>query len=261
MQYAISCCQHYYGLSIIELKQLALQFAKKLNIKYPQSWDKDQMAGWQWYYGFMLRHKNLSLRTPEQTSLNRVKAFCRENVDLFFRNLDAVKANYPFSPSSIWNMDETGFSTVPSKMGKIISIKGLKRVGQITSAERGSMITLAFAVNASGNSLPPFYIFPQKKMSPMYLTHAANETVGYANGSGWMVQPDFVKWMNHFIRYSHSSKVNPTLLLLDNHSSHMSVEAIDLALENGVHMLTFPPHCSHKLQPLDVSVFVPVKGR
>jgi len=34
------------------------------------------------------------------------------------------------------------------------------------------------------------------------------------------------------------------------------MEAIDLV----VTMLLFPPHCSHRLQPLNVSVYGPVKG-
>jgi len=110
----------------MKLKQLTYQFALKIDVEYPWSWDENEMAGWQWYYEFMLRHKKLSLRTQqtEQTSLNRVKAFCRENVDHFFRNLDFVLETHPFGQSSIWNMDETGFSTVPSRMGKIISLKG-----------------------------------------------------------------------------------------------------------------------------------------
>ena len=109
----------------MKLKQLTYQFALKIDVEYPWSWDENEMAGWQWYYEFMLRHKKLSLRTQqtEQTSLNRVKAFCRENVDHFFRNLDFVLETHPFGQSSIWNMDETGFSTVPSRMGKIISLK------------------------------------------------------------------------------------------------------------------------------------------
>lgn len=43
----------------------------------------------------------------------------------------------------------------------------------------------------------------------------------------------------------------PILLLLDNHVSHCSLEAIV--------MLSFPPHTSHRLQPLDVNVFGPFK--
>jgi len=49
------------------------------------------------------------------------------------------------------------------------------------------------------------------------------------------------------------------LLLLDNHGSHLSIDAINFAKLNGVVMLSFPPHCSHKLQPLDRSVYGPLK--
>ncbi|CAG4946549.1 unnamed protein product [Parnassius apollo] len=63
----------------------------------------------------------------------------------------------------------------------------------------------------------------------------------------------------HFIKRVRPSKEFPILLVLDNRSSHLSVPTLDLAKENGVVMLSFPPHCSHKLQPLDVSVYGPFK--
>lgn len=80
-------------MSVIELRTLAYEFAKKLDIKHvPDSWNNNGMAGKSWYYGFMSRQRRLSLRTPEQTSLNRIKAFCRENVKDFFKNLDDVSS-------------------------------------------------------------------------------------------------------------------------------------------------------------------------
>lgn len=225
----------------------------KAKVGIPQSWVESKIAGKQLYYGFMLRHKEFSLRTLEQTSLNRVKAFCRENVDAFFRNLDQVVHSY--GDSSIWNMDETGFSTVPSKMGRKISLRGVKRVGKITSAERGSMMTLAFAVSATGNTIPPFYLFPRKNLNTTYREDVTKETVTIANENGWMTQKEFLHWMRHFIEFSGASKSAPKLLLLDNHGSHMSVDVIDLAMDNGVTILTFPPHCSHRMQLLDVTVY------
>lgn len=66
--------------------------------------------------------------------------------------------------------------------------------------------------------------------------------------------------MKHFIRHVRPSKDRKVLLLLDNHSSHLSINALKLAKENGIIMLSFPPHCSHKLQPLDRSVFGPFKS-
>ena len=52
---------------------------------------------------------------------------------------------------------------------------------------------------------------------------------------------------------------NRVLLILDNHESHISVEAIDFARENGIVLLSFPPHCSHRMQPLDRTVYGPFK--
>ena len=173
--------------------------------------------------GLCCATKNWSLRTPEQTSLNCVKAFC-ENVYHFFRNLDSVLETHPFGPSSIWNMDEIGFSTVPSRMGKIISLKEVKRVDQITSAKRSSLITLAFAVNAAENPSVTLLSISEKKNEPTLFNICIERNSQLCKrGSGWMQQSEFVKYMHHFIKYSHSSKSSPTLLLLDNHISHLEV--------------------------------------
>jgi hypothetical protein len=55
------------------------------------------------------------------------------------------------------------------------------------------------------------------------------------------------------------SKASPVLMILDNHESHLSIQVLDFAKDNGVIMLSFPPHCSHMMRPLDRSVFGPFK--
>ena len=47
----------------------------------------------------------------------------------------------------------------------------------------------------------------------------------------------------------------PVLLIQDGHSSHMSIEGIEFARDNGIHMLCLPAHTTHILMPLDVGVF------
>lgn len=49
------------------------------------------------------------------------------------------------------------------------------------------------------------------------------------------------------------------LVLLDNHESHLYLPVIDFCREYGVVLLSFLPHCSYKLQPLDRSVYGPFK--
>ena len=44
-------------------------------------------------------------------------------------------------------------------------------------------------------------------------------------------------------------------MILDNHQSHINLDAIDYARENRVVLLSFPSYCFHKLQPLDRTVY------
>ncbi|KAK9681274.1 DDE superfamily endonuclease [Popillia japonica] len=87
------------------------------------------------------------------------------------------------------------------------------------------------------------------------ISGAPSETLGLVSTSGWMTSELFPSVMRHFISHSNSSKDNPSVLIYDNHESHLTIETLNLAKDNGVTIVTLPPHCSNKLQPLDVSVF------
>lgn len=139
-EYVAMCSKHYFGSSIIDLMSLAFLFAKKIGVPAPKSWANNLLAR-HWYTGCMRRHPALSLRTPEQTSLSRVKAFCKDNVDAFFLNLNDV-FEISYYPSFSWSMDETGFSTVPSKIGQVLAMRGEQRVSQIAFGERGTNVTM-----------------------------------------------------------------------------------------------------------------------
>ena len=45
--------------------------------------------------------------------------------------------------------------------------------------------------------------------------------------------------------------MQPTILLMDRHVSHLCLETIQLLLQNDIHPLYFPAHTSHFIQPLD----------
>lgn len=95
----------------------------------------------------------------------------------------------------------------------------------MTSGERGVNVTMVAAVNAVGNQVPSL----------------------------------FIVFLKHFVDIVKPTKDKTVLIILDNHESHISVEAISFAKDNGIVLLTMPPHTSHKLQPLDRTVFGPYK--
>ena len=83
--------------------------------------------------------------------------------------------------------------------------------------------------------------------------------VGAAMPPGWMEPETFLAFLKHLVKTTKPSKENPVLLLLDNNYSHLAIEVIDYNIENGIVLLYFPPHCSHKLQPLDRTVYGTLK--
>lgn len=256
--YLLNCAAANFGLRTKEARSFAYRLAVEYNKKIPSSWTEHEMTGEVWLRSFMKRHPVLSLRLPQPTSIARATSFNRTNVQLFFLNYTAVVDKHKLQGKDIWNVDESGITTV-QKPDRVIARRGQKQVSAMTSAERGTLVTIALAGNALGNHIPPMFIFPRKRFNDHFIRDAPTGSIGTANGSGWMQEEDFYIFLKFFKDQIRPSKENKALLLLDNHASHTAVKNIEFCKENGIILLTFPPHCTHKLQPMDRAVFGPVK--
>ena len=58
-----------------------------------------------------------------------------------------------------------------------------------------------------------------------------------------------------------SSKEDRIIILMGNHESRCTLDSILYVTQSGITSVTFPPHCSHRLQPLDVGVMGPFRGK
>ncbi|KAJ2937697.1 hypothetical protein O0L34_g17508 [Tuta absoluta] len=246
----------FYGCTAMEIRKMALRYAESNGIKH--NFNKDsQAAGKDWLDGFLKRN-SLSVRKAEGTSFNRAFAFNREEIGLFFELLGQVLEKFKFPPRNIYNVDETGVTTVQDP-GKVVAAKGQKRVGSITSGERGQNVTAVCAVSATGQYVPPMFIYPRQRHSAALEKDGPREAAYKCSKNGWINEELFVDWLKHFVKFAKPTETDPVLLILDNRSSHTSWNAYQFCKQNNIVMLSLPPHGSHRIQPLDVSVYGPLK--
>ncbi|KAL7298957.1 hypothetical protein TKK_0008057 [Trichogramma kaykai] len=168
---------------------------------------------------------------------------------------------YKFPPDRIYNVDETGISVVPKTSPKFLARTGKKQVGGLVACERGENVTAEICMSATGSYMPPSLIFPRVNRNELFLLNAPPGAWAEFHKSGYMQTDIFTRWMKKFIQFSHATLKSPVLLLLDGHSSHVkNLEVIELARDNGVIIVCFPPHCTHKMQPLDVGFNGPLNS-
>ena len=108
--------------------------------------------------------------------------------------------------------------------------------------------------NAAGEILPPFIIYPAKTLNPQWTTGGPLGSEIVVSDPGWITKSLFSQWFTWFIEYT-KDVAKPILLLMDNHACHISIEVIEVAKQNQILLLLFPPSCTHALQRLDTVTF------
>ena len=126
VEYAKKVAVIFHGITVDDLRQLAFRLSVANYVAHvPENWTKEEKAGVDWAKHFIERHKDLSIRKPEATSIQRMANFNKYNVGMFMDNLERVLNRAGgFGPDQIWNMDETGVTTVQRPV-QILAEKGV----------------------------------------------------------------------------------------------------------------------------------------
>ena len=241
-EYCIEMADRGFGLGREDVMRFAFQIAEKMNKSHPF---QNGMAGRGWYEGFLSRHPYLRLRSSQP--LSRCRAICSNKAVIadFFSKLGVMcgRLNLFTKPMQIYNADETGVNIV-HKPGKVITEVSWKHMYSLTSAERGRNHTLVTCVNASGSALPPMLIYPRKKPVPgHYQEGAPPGSVFKTSENGWVNGEFYLEWLRFFTQQIPPAR--PVLLVQDGHSSHLSIDLIELAHANDIHLLCLPAHTTH----------------
>ncbi|CAC5404762.1 unnamed protein product [Mytilus coruscus] len=223
---------------------------------------KDNLPGKDWLYAFMKRHPEISTRTPQKLGKERAviswqkikwwfEDFAKYLTENYEKGIDILK-----DASRIYNADESGFPQDP-KSGKILAAKGSKNMYSTCSADK-SQITVLACMSATAHYLPPMLYF-QGSVSVIILEGFTEALLGRTK-TGWMDSELFYTWVRDHLLLQWDRKVKrPVILLVDGHTSHISLETAQLCKSENVILYCLLEHASHILQPCDVTLFGPLK--
>ncbi|KAF1985061.1 DDE-domain-containing protein, partial [Aulographum hederae CBS 113979] len=126
-------------------------------------------------------------------------------------------------------------------------------------------ITVIAGICADGSSIPPAIIYQGLGLQDSWLEDwqpESQEVYLTATPTRWTNDEIGLSWLSKNFERSTKEKARQgrdwRLLLIDGHGSHLNIPSIKYALDHRIIPAAYPPHSTHRLQPLDASLFSPL---
>ena len=173
-------------------------------------------------------------------------------------------AQYDILPENTYNMDEKGFLIGVLQKTKRVFSKGTEIRGTGQDGNR-EWITVVATISMDGSYLPPSIIYQAKtdNIQDSWLEDFNNQEAYFTSSpTGWTNDSLGISWLTEvFDRHTKGKARNGRdyrLLLVDGHGSHLNMPFLDWCDQHKIIVAVYPPHSTHRLQPLDVSLFSPL---
>ncbi len=187
----------------------------------------------------------------------------------FFDRLKEKIEKFDINVKNIYNVDEKGFLIGFSRTKKrVVSLEALKskRVAGASHDGNREFITLIASICADGSTLPPALIYQGEShdLQDTWLDDfdtSAHRAFFACSKNRWSDDAIGLEWLKQIFDRSTKEKITSRdrrLLIVDGHSSHVNMPFIDYADASRIVLAVFPPHSTHRLQPLDIGLFSPL---
>jgi len=224
-----------------------------------------EMPTFKWLTAFEGRN---SMKEKIDTPLEKERAekATVSNIGNWFDNVYTADHAEGVHFGLVANLDET---MINSKSRLFCVVRSTDRFAVVSEDEEAEHITMLSLVTYNGDKMAPLLIFPRKTLPSCLDELVKNKSLMVSGQSnGWMDQRTFKAYAAEIVRFANlqrrkfDQKEDATFLLFsDSHSSREDPETLKLFRDNHIKMITFPSHCTHILQPLDVGIFSPFKKK
>ena len=222
-----------------------------------------------WATRFVARNRDqLDARYLNTLDLARHKADSRASYEQYFDILNTRIKDYDILPENMYNMDEKGFLIGRLQKTQRVFTKDLYKQGKLVGAgQDGSRewITVVATICADGTSLSPTVIYKAVSgdLRDTWLEDfEPSQQSCYFTSSpkGWTTDELGYSWLTGLFEKETAAKAKGSwrLLFVDGHGSHVNMKFLNWCEQNRILVAIYLPHSTHRLQPLDVSVFAPL---
>lgn len=213
-----------------------------------------------WTERFRERHPRIKTYFTRPIDASRVEATEYSTLKPYFDTLGDLLREKKYPPSAICNVDETGFS-IGSTRGSFALYDRTKPPKGKRQPGRQEWITSIECISASGVALPPTLIFKGKNVNSEWIPDSIPPGWTFTTSNkGWTNDTLGYEWLiSQFQPFISQFSNSRTLLLIDGHSSHLTERFIAFCIKSNIDLFLLPPHSSHLTQPLDLSIFGPLK--
>ena len=192
-------------------------------------------------------------------SVRDTKSCDVDTVSDFYSTLKSLYDEYNFLPECIFNTDEVGIQ-LASRPFEFFSTRNVVRKNLVGEGH----LTVSITSSAAGGVLKPFFIFPGQDVTAIPAGSLENGSYVAYSPSAYMDEVLFQQWLLRFIEDTKEIRIrgdviNPILLILDGHSSHINLGTLFTAACHQIVVLCLPSHTTHLLQPNDFALNKTVK--
>lgn len=225
---------------------------------------KPPEVGKEWLRGFLLRHPSIRSCWSRCLENARVRSADPEAIRQWYNRLQEIIHEYQISSENIFNMDETGFMFGQGASQRVLVPDNSAQTSRF-KAQPGNResATAIECIGSGGQVLPPLIITrgkvhtvgEQRRMVDIPATwHFSKGPTGYNDAELACL------WVEDIFdaHTTPSSQSAWRLLVLDGHKIHTTSWFLDALWQRRIVPLCMPPHCTHVMQPLDVSIFGPL---
>ena len=194
------------------------------------------------------------------TEIVRKDALTINNLEPFYNLYGTLYNDAAYDHRLIFNLDETSVNFTDKYRAKIISKESDPPL-VLGRPDRTPSCTLVFCIAAIGPALSTCLLWPQANVPPELDALRVHNIYVHANSSGWETKSSFEHIMFHIYipemirrRSQIRAEGKKILLVLDGHSSRLSLPIILTCIRYNITILVLPAHSSALTQPNDRGV-------